>query len=99
MVYVGTLTPERSRDYAQAIRTVTRTTMFLFEAMIAQKAPTILEEPLRTLRRETVPVSPTNRPAPEDAEFDLGGASERASRARATERSPRKAFVLMSGDE
>src|SRR5581483_7936916 len=44
MFYVGTLSPDRSRDYADAIRIVTGATMFLFEAMIAQKAPKILEE-------------------------------------------------------
>jgi hypothetical protein len=44
MFYVGTLTPDRSRDYASAIRTITRATMFLFEAMIAQKAPKILAD-------------------------------------------------------
>jgi hypothetical protein len=44
MFYVGTLTPERSRDYAAAIRTVTSATMFVFEAMIAQKAKKVLDE-------------------------------------------------------
>lgn len=44
MFYVGTLTPERSRDYASAIRSVTGATMFVFEAMIAQKAKQVLEE-------------------------------------------------------
>jgi hypothetical protein len=44
MFYVGTLTPERSREYASAIRAVTTATMFLFEAMIAQKAKTVLDD-------------------------------------------------------
>lgn len=44
MFYVGTLTPDRSRDYASAIRTVTSATMFLFEAMVAQKAKKVLDE-------------------------------------------------------
>lgn len=42
MFYVGTLTPERSREYAEAIRLWTRSTMFVFESFIAQKARTLL---------------------------------------------------------
>jgi hypothetical protein len=42
--YVGTLTPQRSRDYASAIKRVTAATMFLFEAKIAQKARKLVEE-------------------------------------------------------
>jgi hypothetical protein len=38
MFYVGTLTPERARTYAAAIRTFTGATMFIFEAMVSQKA-------------------------------------------------------------
>jgi hypothetical protein len=38
MFYVGTLTPERAQDYAVAIRTFTGATMFLFEALVSQKA-------------------------------------------------------------
>lgn len=44
MFYVGTLTPERSRDFASSIRTVTSATMFLFEALIAQKAKPLLAD-------------------------------------------------------
>lgn len=38
MFYVGTLTPERAREYAEAIRAFTSATMFLFEALTSQKA-------------------------------------------------------------
>jgi hypothetical protein len=38
MFYVGTLDEFRSRSYAAAIRTVTSATMFILEALIAQKA-------------------------------------------------------------
>jgi hypothetical protein len=42
MFYVGTLTPDRSREYAIAVRRVVSTTMFLFEAFLAQKARRLL---------------------------------------------------------
>lgn len=38
MFYVGTLSADRARDYAVALRTFTSATMFLFEAMVSQKA-------------------------------------------------------------
>jgi hypothetical protein len=44
MFYVGTLSDERSRDYAVALRTFTGATMFLFETLIAEKARGLLEE-------------------------------------------------------
>ena len=44
MFYVGTLTPDRSRQYAEAIRLFTAATMFLFEAMIVQRAHGLLRD-------------------------------------------------------
>ena len=44
MYYVGTLHPERSRAYAAAVRTWNTATMFVFEALIAQRASGVLEE-------------------------------------------------------
>jgi hypothetical protein len=44
MFYVGTLTPDRAREYAEAIRTFTSATMFLFEAMVSQKARKLVVE-------------------------------------------------------
>lgn len=44
MFYVGTLSPERAQDYAVAIRAFTGATMFLFEALVAQKARTLVAE-------------------------------------------------------
>ncbi len=44
MFYVGTLTPQRSRQYAEAIRIFTASTMFLFESMIAQRAHAVLRD-------------------------------------------------------
>jgi len=44
MFYVGTLTAERALEYATAIRTVTGSTMFLFEALVSQKAKGIVTE-------------------------------------------------------
>jgi hypothetical protein len=44
LFYAGTLSPERSRDYAVAVRTFTSATMFLFEALVMQKARKTLEE-------------------------------------------------------
>jgi hypothetical protein len=38
MFYVGTLTPNRSRVFAASVRQFTAATMFVFEAMIAQRA-------------------------------------------------------------
>jgi hypothetical protein len=37
MFYVGTLTPERSADFAHAVRVWTSSTMLLFEALVAKK--------------------------------------------------------------
>jgi hypothetical protein len=44
MFYVGTLTADRARDYAAAIRTFTGATMFLFEAFVSQKAKAAVAE-------------------------------------------------------
>lgn len=44
MFYVGTLTADRARDYAAAIRTVTGATMFLFEAFVSQKAKAVVAD-------------------------------------------------------
>jgi hypothetical protein len=44
MFYVGTLTPDRARDYAASIRTFTGATMFLFEAFISQKAKAVVAD-------------------------------------------------------
>jgi hypothetical protein len=44
MFYVGTLSPERAQDYALAIRAFTGATMFLFEALVAQKARRLVAE-------------------------------------------------------
>ena len=44
MFYVGTLSPERAQDYAAAIRAFTGATMFLFEALVAQKARRLVAE-------------------------------------------------------
>jgi hypothetical protein len=44
MYYVGTLDSFRSRTYAEAIRTWNSATMFVFEALIAQCAPNLLED-------------------------------------------------------
>jgi hypothetical protein len=38
MFYMGTLGPERSRDYLRSVRTFTDATMLLFEGLVAQKA-------------------------------------------------------------
>lgn len=53
MFYVGTLTPERSREYASAIRAFTSATMFLFEAMIAQRArKTLIDSAVHFMSRD-----------------------------------------------
>jgi hypothetical protein len=44
MFYVGSLHHDRARTYAAAVRTWTKATMFLFEALIAQRARGVLEE-------------------------------------------------------
>jgi hypothetical protein len=44
MFYVGTLTADRARDYAAAIRTFTGATMFLFEAFVSQKAKAVVAD-------------------------------------------------------
>jgi hypothetical protein len=44
MFYVGALGHERARIYAAAVRAWTNATMFLFEALLAQRAKTLLEE-------------------------------------------------------
>lgn len=44
MFHVGTLTGDRSRAYAAAVRAWTTATMGLFEAVIAQRAGSLLEE-------------------------------------------------------
>jgi hypothetical protein len=44
MFYVGSLGHVRARRYATAVRTWTNATMFLFEAFIAQRAKSLLEE-------------------------------------------------------
>jgi hypothetical protein len=44
MFYVGSLQHTRARTYAAAVRTWTNATMFLFEALIAQRARAVLEE-------------------------------------------------------
>jgi hypothetical protein len=44
MFYVGSLHHARARTYGAAVRTWTSATMFLFEALIAQRARGILEE-------------------------------------------------------
>jgi hypothetical protein len=44
MFYVGTLTAERAKEYAVAIRTVTGATMFLFEALVTQKARALVAD-------------------------------------------------------
>lgn len=44
MYYVGTLHAERSKAYAAAVRTWNTATMFVFEALIAQRARAVLEE-------------------------------------------------------
>lgn len=42
MFYMGTLTPDRSRQYVESARLFTAATMFLFEALVAQRARRIL---------------------------------------------------------
>lgn len=44
MFYVGTLGYDRARTYAAAVRAWTNATMFLFEALIAQRAKKTLED-------------------------------------------------------
>jgi len=44
MFYVGSLGHDRARTYAAAVRTWTNATMFLFEALIAQRAKSLLED-------------------------------------------------------
>jgi len=44
MFYVGSLDHGRARTYGAAVRTWTNATMFLFEALIAQRAKAVLEE-------------------------------------------------------
>jgi hypothetical protein len=44
MFYVGSLDYERARTYAAAVRAWTSATMFLFEALISQRARKLLEE-------------------------------------------------------
>jgi hypothetical protein len=44
MFHVGTLTEDRSTAYATAVRSWTTATMGLFEALVAQRAPALLEE-------------------------------------------------------
>ena len=44
MYYVGTLHPERSKAYAAAVRAWNTATMFVFEALIAQRGRAVLEE-------------------------------------------------------
>ena len=44
MYYVGTLHSERSKTYAAAVRSWNAATMFVFEALIAQRARDVLEE-------------------------------------------------------
>jgi DNA-binding transcriptional regulator YbjK len=44
MYYVGTLDAERSRTYAEAVRAWNSATMFVFEALIAQRARQLLED-------------------------------------------------------
>jgi len=44
MFYVGTLTPERSAQYIQSVRSVTTATMLLFEALVAQRARSVLTD-------------------------------------------------------
>jgi len=44
MYYVGSLGPQRAQAYAAAIRTWTNATMFVFEALIAQRARDVVED-------------------------------------------------------
>jgi hypothetical protein len=44
MFYVGTLSADRARDYAVSLRTFTSATMFLFEAMVSEKARKLVTE-------------------------------------------------------
>lgn len=44
MFYVGTLSADRAREYAAAIRTFTGATMFLFESFISQKSKILIAE-------------------------------------------------------
>ena len=44
MFYVGTLNPEKAQDYAVAIRAFTGATMFVFEALVAQRACRLVAE-------------------------------------------------------
>ena len=44
MFYVGTLSPDRAQDYAVGIRSFTAATMFLFEALVTQKARQLVAE-------------------------------------------------------
>jgi len=44
MFYVGALEATRARAYGASVRTWTNATMFLFEALIAQRAKSLLEE-------------------------------------------------------
>ena len=44
MFYVGSLEHYRARTYAAAVRSWTEATMFLFEALIAQRAKSVIEE-------------------------------------------------------
>lgn len=44
MFYVGSLGPQRAQAYAAAVRSWTSATMFLFEAMIAQRGRAVMQE-------------------------------------------------------
>jgi hypothetical protein len=44
MYYVGTLHADRSKAYATAVRVWNTATMFVFEALIAQRARAVLED-------------------------------------------------------
>jgi hypothetical protein len=44
MFYVGTLTPERSGQNIQSVRTFTTATKLLFEALVAQRARSVLAD-------------------------------------------------------
>lgn len=44
MFYMGALTESQVLDYLQAMKVITASTMFLFEAMVANRAPSILAD-------------------------------------------------------
>ena len=41
---MGTLTPERAAAYVQSVQTFTAATMFVFETLVAHRAPAVVRD-------------------------------------------------------